>query len=397
MIPRQAHKAVTTALGRQAAVALIGPRQVGKTTLARNIVQSAGGLYLDLESAADRAKLADARLFLAEYEDRLVVLDEIHRAPGLFAELRGIVDRGRQRGNRTGRFLILGSASMDLLEQSGETLAGRIEFVSLGPFDVMDVLPEIASVTELWVRGGFPDSLLAAGDDDSLAFRRNFIRAYLERDVSGFTGRRIPSETLARLWTMLAHSQGTPLNASKLAASLVLSSPTVTGYVDLLVDLLLVRRLRSFHANARKRLVKSPKVYVRDSGLVHALLGLDSHNALAGHPVAGASWEGFVIENLLAAAPPGTAAGFYRTRAGAEIDLVLELPGGTATWAVEIKLGLTPGVSRGFRNACEDVAPERSFVVYSGDDRYPLSSDLEVIGLREMTGLLRSLAETNQP
>ena len=286
---------------------------------------------------------------------------------------------------------------MDLLEQSGETSAGRIEFVSLGPFDVMDVLPETASVTELWVRGGFPDSLLAASDDDSLAFRRNFIRTCLERDVPGFTGRRIPSETLARLWTMLAHSQGALLNASKLAASLALSGPTVTGYIDLLVDLLLVRRLRPFHANVRKRLVKSPKVYVRDSGLVHALLGLDSHDALAGHPVAGASWEGFVIENLLAAAPPGTVAGFYRTRAGAEIDLVLELPGGRAAWAVEITLGLTPGVSRGFRNACEDVAPERSFVVYSGDDRYPLSSDLEVIGLREMTGLLRSLSKADRP
>ena len=395
MIPRQAHKVVTTALGRQAAVALIGPRQVGKTTLARDIAQSAGALYLDLESAADRAKLADARLFLAEYEDRLIVLDEIHRTPGLFAELRGIIDRGRQRGTRTGRFLILGSASMDLLKQSGETLAGRIEFVPLGPFDVLDVLPETASVTELWVRGGFPDSLLAANDDDSLAFRRNFIRTYLERDVSEFTGRRIPTETLARLWTMLAHAQGTLLNASKLAASLALSGPTVTGYIDLLVDLLLARRLRPFHANVRKRLIKSPKVYVRDSGLVHALLGLDSHNTLAGHPVAGASWEGFVIENLLAAMPPGTAASFYRTRAGAEIDLVLELPGSTAIWAVEIKLGLTPGISRGFRNACEDVAPERAFVVYAGDDRYPLSSDLEVIGLREMTGLLRSLAETD--
>ena len=393
MIPRQAHKAVTTALGRQVAVGLIGPRQVGKTTLAHSIVQSAGGLYLDLEAAADRAKLADAPLFLAEYEDRLVVLDEIHRAPGLFAELRGIIDRGRRRGSRTGRFLILGSASMDLLEQSGETLAGRIEFVPLGPFDVMDVSPETASVTELWVRGGFPDSLLAASDDDSLAFRRNFVRTYLERDVSGFTGRRIPSETLARLWTMLAHDQGTMLNASKLAASLALSGPTVTGYIDLLVDLLLVRRLRPFHANVRKRLVKSPKIYVRDSGLVHALLGLGSHNALAGHPVAGASWEGFVIENLLAAAPPGTAAGFYRTRAGAEIDLVLELPGGRTTWAVEIKLGLTPGVSRGFHNACEDVAPERSFIVYSGDDRYPLSSGLEAVGLREMTRLLGSLAK----
>ena len=391
MIPRRTLKAVTTALGRQAAVALIGPRQVGKTTLARDIARRVGALYLDLESAADRAKLADARLFLAEYEDRLVVLDEIHRAPGLFPELRGIIDVGRQHGNRTGRFLILGSASVDLLEQSGETLAGRIEFVPLGPFDVLDMPPETATVTELWVRGGFPDSLLAANDDDSLIFRRNFIRTCLERDVSEFTGRRIPAETLARLWTMLAHGQGTLLNASKLAASLALSGPTVTGYVDLLVDLLLVRRLRPLHANVRKRLVKSPKVYVRDSGLVHALLGIDSHDTLAGHPVAGASWEGFVIENLLAAAPPGTAASFYRTRAGAEIDLVMELPGGRATWAVEIKLGLAPGIGRGFHYACEDVAPERAFIVYSGDDRYPLSNDMEVIGLREMAGLLRSV------
>ena len=172
------------------------------------------------------------------------------------------------------------------------------------------------------------------------------------------------------------------------AASLALSGPTVTGYVDLLVDLLLVRRLRPLHANVRKRLVKSPKVYVRDSGLVHALLGIDSHDTLAGHPVAGASWEGFVIENLLAAAPPGTTASFYRTRAGAEIDLVMELPGGRATWAVEIKLGLAPSIGRGFHYACEDVAPERAFIVCSGDDRYPLSNDVEVIGLREMAGLL---------
>lgn len=361
---------------------------MGKTTLAQNIVDRTDALYLDLESSADRGKLADARLFLAEYEGRLVVLDEIHRAPGLFPELRGLIDRGRRRGRRTGRFLILGSASLDLLRQAGETLAGRIEYVPLHPFDVHDVPAETATTTTLWVRGGFPDSLLAANDDDSLAFRRNLIHTYLERDVSAFTGRRLPAETLERLWTMLAHGQGTLLNAAKLAASLALSSPTVSGYIDLLVDLLLVRRLRPFHANVGKRLVKSPKIYIRDSGLVHALLGIDGHSTLAGHPVAGASWEGFVIENLLAVAPPGTAASFYRTRAGAEIDLLLELPGGKRTWAVEVKLALSPRVSRGFHHACEDVAPNRAFLVYAGEGRYPLSADVEVVGLRELARML---------
>ncbi len=374
---------------RQAGVALIGPRQVGKTTLAHAIAEQTDALYLDLEAGADRAKLADPALFLAEYEDRLVVLDEIHRAPELFQELRGLIDRGRRLGKGTGRFLILGSASVDLLRQSGESLAGRIEYVPLNPLDVLDVTAATAPMAALWVRGGFPDSLLAASDTDSLAFRRDFIRTYLQRDVSEFTLRRIPAETLERLWTMLAHGQGALLNASRLAASLGVSSPTVTGYIDLLVDLLLVRRLRPFHANIRKRLVKSPKVYVRDSGLVHALLGIEDHNALAGHPVAGASWEGFVIENLLAAVPPATAASFYRTQAGAEVDLVLERPGGRQPWAIEIKLGLTPRPSRGFHHAREDIGPERSFIVYSGDERYPLSEDVEAIGLREMAAVLQ--------
>ena len=328
MIPRRARQFVQTALRRQAAVALIGPRQVGKTTLALDIAESTGALYLDLESRADQQRLADPALFLGEYEDRLVVLDEIHRAPGLFPELRGLIDRGRRAGKRTGRYLILGSASMELLRQSGESLAGRIEFVPMHPMDVLEVNADVASQTGHWVRGGFPDSLLAANADDSTAFRRNLVRTCLDRDVAEFTGRRIPAETLERFWTMLAHGQGTLLNASKLAASLGVSSPTVSTYVDLLVDLLLVRRLRPpYHANVKKRLVKSPKVYVRDSGLVHALLGIEDHNTLAGHPVAGASWEGFVVENLLAAAPPGVAAGFYRTQAGAEIDLLIELPG----------------------------------------------------------------------
>ena len=388
MIPRHAQQAVHVALARQAAVALIGPRQVGKTTLAHAIAEQSGAVYLDLEASTDRAKLADAHLFLAEHEDRLVVLDEIHRAPALFPELRGVIDAGRRRGQRTGRFLILGSASMDLLRQAGESLAGRIEHVRLGPLDVHDVSAEVAPATTLWVRGGFPDSLTAASDEDSMALRRNLIQTYLERDVSEFTGRRIPAETLERLWTMLAHSQGQLLNASKLAGSLAVSGPTVTTYIDLLADLLLVRRLPPLHVNVRKRLVKSPKVYVRDSGIVHALLGIASHDALIGHPVAGASWEGFVIENLLARAPVGTRASFYGTRSGAEMDLVLEFPGGRETWAIEVKLGLAPKVARGFHSACEDIAPTSAFVVYAGAERYPLAANVEVIGLRELAAMV---------
>ena len=370
---------------------MIGPRQVGKTTLAQEIGEKTDALYLDLETRADRDKLADPALFLRDYRDRLVILDEIHRVPELFQELRGLIDQGRRRGKRTGRFLILGSASMDLLRQSGESLAGRIEYVEMDPLDVLEAAKDSDSVNRLWVRGGFPDSFLADSDAASFAFRRNFIRTYLERDVPQF-GFRLPAETLERLWTMLAHSQGTLLNASKLAASLSVSAPTVTSYIDLLVDLLLVRRLRPFYANTGKRLVKSPKVYVRDSGLVHVLLGIEDLNGLAGHPVVGASWEGFVIENLLAAVPPRTMPGFYRTSAGAEIDLILELPGKHGLWAIEIKRGLTTSPSKGFHIARADLDPRRSFVVYSGEDRYPISKEVEAIGIREMASLLAELS-----
>ena len=387
MIARRAYQGVRAALGRQAAVALIGPRQVGKTTLALEVAGETDAVYLDLEAGADRDKLADPALFLGAYEDRLVILDEIHRTPALFQELRGLIDQGRRRGKRTGRFLILGSASMDLLRQSGESLAGRIEYVDLHPFDVLEAATNANTLRALWVRGGFPDSVLAATEADSVACRRNFIRTYLERDVPQF-GRRIPAETLERLWTMLAHSQGTLLNASKLAAGLAITAPTVTSHVDLLVDLLLVRRLQPFHANVKKRLVKSPKVYVRDSGLVHALLGIEDHNDLAGHPVVGASWEGFVIENLLAVAPPRSLASFYRTAAGAEIDLLLELPGQHGLLAIEIKHGLSATPSKGFHNARDDLKPTRSFIVHAGDGRYPIAKDIEAIGLREMAELV---------
>jgi predicted AAA+ superfamily ATPase len=387
MITRRAFQTVQQALTRQAAVALIGPRQVGKTTLAQDIAEGTDALYLDLESRADRDKLADPALFLSAYEDRLVILDEIHRVPEVFQELRGLIDTGRWTGKRTGRFLILGSASMDLLRQSGESLAGRIEYVALNPFDVLEAAPDGNALRRLWVRGGFPDSFLATSDADSFAFRQNFIRTYLERDVPQFA-RRIPAETLERLWTMLAHNQGGLLNASRLASGLSVTAPTVTSYIDLLADLLLVRRLTPFHANVGKRLTKSPKVYVRDSGLVHALLGLEDYNDLAGHPVVGPSWEGFVIETLLAVAPPRTRASFYRTAAGAEIDLLLEMPGKGGLWAIEIKHGLSARPSKGFHNARDDLTPARAFVVTAGDERYPIAQDVEAVGLRAMADLI---------
>ncbi|HEY5237624.1 MAG TPA: ATP-binding protein, partial [Rhizomicrobium sp.] len=294
-------------MSRQAAVGLIGPRQVGKTTLALSIADNTRSLYLDLEAREDREKLADPALFLRAYEDRLVVLDEIHKAPELFQTLRGLIDQGRRRSHGTGRFLILGSASVDLLRQSGESLAGRIAYIEMGPLDVLEAVRTDDDLRTLWVRGGFPDSFLSRNDRESFDGRKDFIRTYLERDVPQF-GPRIPAETLERLWTMLAHNQGTLLNASRLAAALSISAQSVTRYIDLLVDLMLVRRLQPFHANIGKRLVKSPKVYVRDSGILHALLGISDYNQLAGHPVIGASWEGFVVENLLAAAPQHTLA-----------------------------------------------------------------------------------------
>jgi predicted AAA+ superfamily ATPase len=332
---------------------------------------------LDLESLEDRAKLADAALFLRRYEDRLVVLDEIHRAPELFQTLRVMIDEGRRAGRATGRFLILGSASMDLLRQSGESLAGRITYVEMNPFDVIDVQAAAGDFEMLWMRGGFPESYLAQTERDSFAWRKDFIRTYLERDIPQF-GPRVPAETLGRLWTMLAHVQASLLNASRLASALILSAQSVTRYIDLLADLLLVRRLPPFHANVRKRLVKSPKVYVRDSGIVHALLGIPDHETIAGHPVLAASWEGFVIENLITAAPPEAASGFYRTSAGAEVDCVLDIPG-KGRWVIEIKRGLAPKMEKGFHVACADLNPTYRFVIYSGRERYPLTESVDAI------------------
>jgi predicted AAA+ superfamily ATPase len=379
---------IVDALAESPAVALLGPRQVGKTTLALAVGETRPSIYLDMKTPSDRAKLGDAEAYLAGHEDELVILDEVHRAPDLFQNLRGLIDRGRRRGKMAGRFLLLGSASVDLLQQSGESLAGRIAYLELGPLDALEVSPD--DLQKLWVRGGFPSSFLAPGNPASFRWRQDFIRTYLERDIPQF-GLRLPAETLRRFWTMLAHSQSELLNAANIGRALAVDGKTVGRYLDLLEDLLLVRRLPPWHDNAGKRLVKSPKIYVRDSGLVHALLRLPKLDDILGHPVAGGSWEGFVIECLLRAAPAGTEASFYRTSAGAEIDLVLGLPG-DVLWAIKIKSSSAPKLERGFFHACEDVRPTRRFVVYNGTERFPLNAHTEAIGLRTLSKLLRQLS-----
>lgn len=389
MIPRLAKSRVEAALRNEAAVALLGPRQVGKTTMALEIAQDRPSVYLDLERRADREKLDDAEAFLRTHSDKLVVLDEIHRTPELFDCLRGLIDEGRRAGRGRGRFLLLGSAGIDLLRQS-ESLAGRIAYIELAPLLALETVSE-APVEKHWLRGGFPRSLLAADDEQSLTRRENFIRSYLERDIPMF-GPRIPAATLERLWTMLAHNQGGLLNSAQLARNLDLSGRTVTGYVDLLADLLLLRRLPPLRANIGKRLVKSPKTYVRDSGLLHALLNIATLDDLLGHPVVGASWEGFVIENLLAAAPQRTLASFFRTARGAEIDLVLEMGGNRGVWAIEIKRSPAAATSKGFAIALQDLQPDRAFVVHGGQDRYPRRNDIEAIGLPELANELMRAA-----
>lgn len=357
-----------------------------KSTLAQTIAQEMAAAaeqpdYLDLENPADQAKLEDAAAYLRARANRLIVIDEVQRAPGLFQVLRGIIDENICAGRETGQFLLLGSASIELLKQTSESLAGRIAYLELGPIDLTEI--PLAQTEALWVRGGFPRSFLAKSDEASANWREAFITTYLERDIPQL-GPRIPATTLRRFWTMLAHRQGALLNAAELARALAVDGKTIAKYLDLMVDLLMVRRLQPLHANVGKRLTKSPKTYVRDSGLVHSLLRLDTLDDLLGHPVAGGSWEGHVIETLIAAAPPRTEPSFYRTAAGAELDLVLDMPGGER-WAIEIKRSSAPKLDKGFRAAIQDVRPAKAFVVYGGSERYPKGDGAEAIGLSDLT------------
>lgn len=387
MINRDKVCEVAELLAAFPAVAILGPRQVGKTTLAREVGKQRLSVYLDLESERDRSKLTDPAHYLARHQDKLVILDEIHRVPELFQTLRGLIDENRRAGRRTGHYLALGSASIELLRQSGESLAGRIAYAQLFPFNLAET--GVATLEQLWLRGGFPDSFLARSHRQSQLWRRNFIRTYLERDIPQF-GPRVPAERLRRFWTMLAHLHGSVLNAVGMARSLGVDGKTVSNYLDLLVDLLVVRRLPPWSGNVGKRLVKSPKMYIRDSGLLHTLLQIGDFENLLGNPKCGDSWEGFVIENLLSVMPEDGEAAFYRTAAGAEVDLVLHFCGNT--WAIEIKRTTAPKLSKGFHIACGDIRPTRKFVVYDGTACYRLSDDIVALPLAALMARLRSAA-----
>ncbi len=386
MILRAAKPKLLQLLQRFPAVALLGPRQVGKTTLAFSLEEELGpkAIYLDLELPSDRAKLTSPELYFSQYEDRFVILDEIHRLPGIFQTLRGLIDRRRRLGKRNNQFLLLGSASVDLLQQSSETLAGRIAYLELTPFTDLEVSSTGPNAEDtLWVRGGFPDSFLAGDDEESFEWRTAFIQTYLERDVPAL-GPRVPAETLRRFWQMLANSQAQMLNAAQLAAGLGVSGHTISRYLDILVDLLLVRRLQPWSANVNKRLVRSPKVYVRDSGLVHALLNIRTKEELLGHPIVGPSWEGMLIENILGSVSAPVRSWFYRTAVGAEIDLVLEINSKTL-WAIEIKRSVSnPAPSKGFHIGCADIKASRQIVLYPGTEVYKIDSKTEVMPLKHL-------------
>ncbi len=392
MIKREAQDSVITLLQEFPAVGLLGPRQVGKTTLAEEIAAlfKPEPIYLDLESPADQAKLSEPEDYFELHKGRLIILDEIQRVPGLFRVLRGVIDRRRRQGLKSGQFLVLGSASLDLLKQSSETLAGRIAYKELSTLNVAEIAEGSQNAQDrLWLRGGFPDSYLAKDDEASLRWRSNFINTYLERDVPQF-GSRIPAVALRRLWTMLAHQQGSQLNIAQLGANLDISAMTAKRYIELLEDLLLIRTLRPWSGNVGKRLVKAPKVYIRDSGLVHALLNLKTQDDVLAHPVIGASWEGFVIENLISCLPLSITPWFYRTSAGAEIDLVIE-QNTRQKYAIEIKRSLAPVVSKGFHLGCEDIGATHRFIVYPGKERFPINKTTMAIPLIDMMAELRSM------
>jgi predicted AAA+ superfamily ATPase len=364
---------------RVPAVALLGPRQIGKTTLAQVVGNAHQALYLDLESPEDLLKLRDPLSFFSIHSDKLIILDEIQRMPDLFMILRGVIDKNRQSGRRGEQFLLLGSASMDLMRQSSESLAGRIHYLNMSGLNILEASGDD---NKLWLRGGFPDSYLADSDSHAMQWLEMLIRTYLERDVPQL-GFRIPANRLRRLWTMLAHLQGENINYSKLASNLEVDGKTVTHYLEVLVDLLLVRRLEPWHINVKKRLVKSPRFYIRDSGILHRLLGIHDHGALLSNPVLGKSWEGYVMENILSILPSSVEPYYYRTSAGAEIDLVLKISS-TELWAIEIKYGMAPKIKQGFHQASADIQASHKFVVYGGEDEFPIERQTTMISLEKL-------------
>jgi len=391
MISRCLEGEVCRGLANFPVVAILGPRQVGKTTLAFEIAKHTERktIYLDLERDSDRSKLDEAELYLARHTGKLVIIDEIQRRAELFPLLRSLVDERIRAGQRAGHFLVLGSASRDLLRQSSESLAGRIAYLELKPFSLVELAGQGLPLNRLWLRGGFPESTLASSDAASWDWRTNFISTYVERDIP-VLGLRLPAEQVRRFWSMLALGQGNTLNQARLAGSLGVSGHTVRHYLDVLTDLYMVRQLQSWSGNTAKRLVRSPKVYVRDSGFVHRLASIPDMETLLGHPLCGDSWEGFVIENVLTHMPDRWQASFYRTSAQAEVDLVLEGPRRQVI-AVEVKRTLTPKVSKGFRLGCEEVRATSRFYAIPVGEPHPIGHDTEAVALPDLVARLGQL------
>jgi len=386
MLKRQITGKLQAAIAQVPAVALLGARQVGKTTLAKTISKDIDSVYLDLEAPEDLLKLSDPTSFLSAHANKLVILDEIQRSPELFPVLRGLIDKNREQGRRAGQFLLLGSASMDLMRQSSESLAGRISYIEMSGLNLTEIDRKQKDRQTLWLRGGFPDSYLAADDDVAMDWLENLIRTYLERDIPQM-GFRVPAARLRRLWTMLAHLQGETINHSKLASNLEVDAKTVSHYIDILTDLLLVRRLEPWHANVKKRLVKSPRYYVRDSGILHRLLGINRYDGLLSNPVLGKSWEGFAVENVLSVLPGRAESYFYRTAAGAEVDLVIKMPS-SEIWAIEIKYGVAPKIGKHYSQTCDDVGATHKYILYGGEDEFVVGNNVKIISL---AGLMERL------
>ena len=372
-VKREVTQTIKDRLRHYPAVALLGARQTGKSTLAGMLIKDfKDAIYLDLERPADLNKLSEPEAFLSRFGDRLICLDEIQRIPDIFPILRGVIDRNQ----RNGQFLILGSASRDLIKQSSESLAGRISYLEITPFNHQEAA--FVDADTHWLLGGFPRSLLAKNKEISFQWREDYIRTFLERDIPQL-GFRIPANTIGRFWRMVAHSHGQVLNASKLGASMGVSSHTIRNYIDLLEQTFMVRALQPFSGNVRKRLIKSPKVYIRDTGILHALLNIEKMEDLFAHPVYGASYEGYVLEAILAQLPRWEGS-FYRTSNGAEIDLILAK--GLQTVAVEIKASPSPKVSKHFWNCIDTVKPDRTVVIAQVDMEYPIADNVMVMPLQ---------------
>ncbi len=384
LIKRNLEEFVLQNLNVFPAVALLGPRQCGKSTLAKMLSEKFSSfLYLDLQNPADLSMLSDPNLFFEANQEATICFDEIQLVPELFSALRSEIDRDR----RNGRFILLGSASRDLIRQTSESLAGRIGIIELSPFSITELdLSEDFQIRNFWLRGGYPDSYLSRTDEDSKLWRENFIRTYIERDIPQL-GFQIPALQLRRLLTMCAHNQGQLLNSTKLGESLDLTHPTIRRYIDLLEQTFVVRTLQPFVGNVKKRLVKSPKVYIRDTGILHRLLQIDSFNDLMGNPIFGSSWEGMVVENILCNCPEWTPY-FYRTATGNEIDLILTK--GTNTLAVECKASTAPQLTSGFWKALEEVEADQAYVIAPVPDSYPIKTNATVCGIADFLKIMLS-------